>query len=424
MENNDNIDEQKLEGTVNKKKMKSAVDKKKMKTVKKKKKIDIDEQEWEFDDDDDEEEEEWVSDDDEQEENDADFDGEEEVEEIEMKTESKIEIDEQQQALVSSFLEVVAGQSVETAIDYLLATNWKVEDAVRLYYSQDLRGGLWGSTQSDYLVDNSSQAQDDDDDGAALEDTFHVAKQVAETQDRWLIVNVQSRKEFSSHELNLYTWGNEAVSQTIVANFIFWQVYNDVTDGQKLCNYYKLTSFPVILVLDPITGQKVKSWTGMVEAVQLLEDLAPFMDAGPKHHYAHLYPKRPSETSQTLEKQEAEAPVAPASTDIDELIDEPVTSSSKKVTYPDLPEEPNEKALLCRIGVRLPDGRRLQRNFLKTDPLQLVWSFCSSQLDEGESRSFQLTQAIPGASKILDYESKQTFEESGLANSMIYFAWD
>ncbi|XP_026395933.1 plant UBX domain-containing protein 7-like [Papaver somniferum] len=406
MENSDNIDEQK--SAVHKKKMKiidideheSALDKKK----KKMKIIDIDEHE--------------------KEENHADEEDEVEEIEMEMETEKKIEVDEQQQPLVSSFLEVVAGQTVKTAVDYLQATNWKVEDAVRLYYSQDVRGGLWGSSQSD----NSYQDEDDNEDsgGGAWQNTFHVAKQVAETQDRWLIVNVQSKKEFSSHELDLHTWGNEAVAQTIGANFIFWQVYDDVTEGQKLCTYYKLTSFPAILVLDPITGQNVKSWTGMVEAVQLLEDLAPFMDAGPKHHYAQLYPKRPSETSQTSEKQEATVPVAPASIDIDELmIDEPVTSSSKKVTYPDLPEEPMvEKALLCRVGVRLPDGRRLQRNFLRTDPLQLLWSFCSSQLDEAESRPFQLTQAIPGASKILDFESKQTFEESGLANSMIYFAWD
>ncbi|XP_026386730.1 plant UBX domain-containing protein 7-like [Papaver somniferum] len=431
MENNDNIDEQQLESSVDEQEMKKAVDKKKMKKAvgKKKRKTDIDEQEWVTDDDEEQEEEEWVSDDDEheqEEENVVDVDEEKEVEEIEMETESKVELDEQQQTLVSSFLEVVAGKSVETAIDYLQATNWKVEDAVRLYYSQDIRGGLWGSSQSDLPVDNSPQDDNDDNNDGSWQDIFHVAKQVAETQDRWLIVNVQSKKEFSSHELNLHTWGNEAVSQTIGANLIFWQVYDDVTEGQKVCNYYKLTSFPVILVLDPITGQKVKSWSGMVEAVQLLEDLAPFMDAGPKHHYAQLYPKRPSETSQTSEKQEAAAPVAPASIDIDELmIDEPVTSSSKKLTYPDLPEEPKvDKALLCRIGARLPDGRRLQRNFLKTDPLQLLWSFCISHLDEAESRPFQLTQAIPGASKILDFESKQTFEESGLGNSMIYFAWD
>ncbi|MCL7051300.1 hypothetical protein MKW94_011844 [Papaver nudicaule] len=106
--------------------------------------------------------------------------------------------------------------------------------------------------------------------------------------------------------------------------------------------------------------------------------------------------------------------------------EEPSTSSSKKLAYPDLPEEPKvDKALLCRVGVRLPDGRKLQRSFLKTDPIQLLWSFCSSQLDEAEkSRSLLLTQAVPGASKTLNYDSKQTFEESGLSNSMVSVTLD
>ncbi|KAI3899582.1 hypothetical protein MKW98_008370 [Papaver atlanticum] len=64
-------------------------------------------------------------------------------------------------------------------------------------------------------------------------------------------------------------------------------------------------------------------------------------------------------------------------------------TTSTKITYPEVTKEPKvDKKLLCRIG------------------------------------PFQLTQAIAGVSKILDYEGKQTFEESGLANSMISFTWD
>ncbi|KAK8615646.1 hypothetical protein V6N13_017230 [Hibiscus sabdariffa] len=99
--------------------------------------------------------------------------------------------------------------------------------------------------------------------------------------------------------------------------------------------------------------------------------------------------------------------------------------STKKPAYPTLPDEPKgDRSLLCRVGVRLPDGRRVQRNFLRADPIQLLWSFCHSQLGEAESKPFRLTQPIPGASKSLDYDNKLTFEESGLANSMILVAWE
>lgn len=55
---------------------------------------------------------------------------------------------------------------------------------------------------------------------------------------------------------------------------------------------------------------------------------------------------------------------------------------------------------------------------------QLLWSFCSTQFEEAETRPFRLTHAIPGASKVLDYDSELTFAESGLANSMISVTWE
>ncbi|KAI3874041.1 hypothetical protein MKX03_035410 [Papaver bracteatum] len=381
-------------------------------------------------------------------------------------------VDEHEDPKISSFLEIVVGQSVHTAIQYLQATQWDREAAIRLFFShqegsypevlyendnngeanisaemellkieQERGEHKSGSEHPDVLaVDNF----EDDDNGLSLElmyhGPFHEAKQAAETQDRWLIVNVQSKDVYNSYALNMHKWKQKAVSQTIGANFIFWQVYNHTIEGQKVCNYYKLTSFPAVLVLDPITGQKVKSWSGMIKAVQLLEDLAPYMDAGPKHQHAQLCRKRQTETSQqtivpeTTEEEDEElfqailasmenmtATVATACSDTDEQ----ATSSSNKLTYPDLPEEPKvDKTLLCRIGVRLPNGHRLQRNFFLTDPVQLLWSFCNSHFDEADSRPFHLTQAIPGASKTLDYENKQTFEESGLSNSMISVTWD
>ncbi|KAL4638130.1 hypothetical protein ACB092_03G128000 [Castanea dentata] len=280
-----------------------------------------------------------------------------------------------------------------------------------------------------------------------LHGSFEKAKDAASVQDKWLLVNLQSTKEFTSHMLNRDTWANEAVSQTISTNFIFWQVYDDTTEGRKVCTYYKLDSIPVVLVIDPITGQKMRSWCGMVQPERLLEDLLPFMDGGPKDHHITLSNKRPRESSSTPpqrskdetneedeEVQRALAASMEGVKDSSEMIakekdvtvtEEDKTCSTKKVEYPPLPEEPKgDKNLLCRVGFRLPDGRRVQRNFFRTDSIQLLWSFCYSQLEEAETRPFRLTHAIPGASRSLDYDSQSTFEESGLANSMISVTWD
>lgn len=49
------------------------------------------------------------------------------------------------------------------------------------------------------------------------------------------------------------------------------------------------------------------------------------------------------------------------------------TCSSSKPEFPPLPEEPKvDRNLLCRVAVRLPDGHRAQRSFLRTDPIQVT----------------------------------------------------
>jgi len=59
------------------------------------------------------------------------------------------------------------------------------------------------------------------------------------------------------------------------------------------------------------------------------------------------------------------------SKDKDTVMDKEEERTSKP-TYPPLPEAPKgDRNLLCRVGLRLPDGRRVQRNFLRTDPVQV-----------------------------------------------------
>lgn len=269
---------------------------------------------------------------------------------------------------------------------------------------------------------------------------FEKAKEAANGQDRWLLVNVQSTKEFSSHTLNRDTWGNEAVAETITSNFIFWQIYDDTEEGSKISTYYRLDSVPVTIVIDPITGQKMRLWRGMIHPESLLEDLLQFMDGSPKEHHASLSNKRQRELSQasppkiqeeTIEDDEdMKLARALSMGTMEDNGEEAVKDSGavedvpkkEKITYPPLPEEPKgDRSLLCRVGVRLPDGKRLQRNFLLSDPIQLLWSFCAANC--GEEKPFRLTYGIPGSLKDLEYESTLTFGESGLANSMISVTW-
>ncbi|KVH88295.1 plant UBX domain-containing protein 7-like isoform X2 [Cynara cardunculus var. scolymus] len=427
-----------------------------------------------------------------------------------------------QQTMVSSFLEIAVGQTVDTAKQFLQATNWKLEEAIQLFYvgnevgaaslspyippleneavisdqglgvsdnhmgsnnfiendgidvraplpvkrdvlydtsmlygasrlgvsphephttvpfrnfeEESKRPGVWEADQG-----STSTAETSRDNLASLyrppfalmyHGSFEKAKEAANAQDRWLLVNLQSTREFSSHMLNRDTWANEAVSQTITSNFIFWQVCDDTEEGSKISTYYKLDSVPVTLVIDPITGQKMRLWRGMIQPESLLEDLLQFLDGSPKDHHFNLSHKRPRESSNTsppkiqdeTDEEDEEMKLARALSMGTMEDSDGIKEKEKHNVYPPLPEEPKgDRNLVCRVGVRLPDGRRLQRNFLRSDPIQLLWSFCAANC--GDERPFRLTHAIPGAVKEMDYGSVSTFDESGLSNSMISVTW-
>ncbi|XP_020093031.1 plant UBX domain-containing protein 7 [Ananas comosus] len=434
----------------------------------------------------------------------------------------------EKQRLISSFREIAADESVETAAQFLQATSWKLEEALQLFFVGNDGGALASSSSAPAGVDESpsgtvndvapesSIKQDGGDDEVRAplpikRDTlygdasfsglqpssvvafrnfeeesrrpvvwesnqnaasttngsrdnlaslyrppfalmyngpFDKAKVEAALQGKWLIINLQSREEFSSHMLNRDTWANETLAETIRTNFIFWQVYHDSTEGKKVCTYYNLVSVPAILVIDPITGQKMRAWSGMVQPDRLLEDLLPYLDKGPKEHHAVLPQKRPRELAQcstqtvndkAVEEEDEEVSRAIAASLADaKSVGEPdatedeaepekdaEASLKEKPIYPPLPGEPKgSREILCRVAVRLPDGRRVQRNFLKSDPIKLLWSFCCSQVEDADKQLFHFTQAIPGASKSLEFDSSLTFGEAGLSNSIVSLAWD
>ncbi|XP_076911377.1 plant UBX domain-containing protein 7-like [Bidens hawaiensis] len=408
-----------------------------------------------------------------------------------------------QQTKIDSFLEIALDQTADTARRFLQATEWKLEEALQLFYigNEVLKLDSQSSRVAENHMAFENVLEDIEDDENVIEDdeyennieddgsevraplpvrrdtlygthyrphvelrhpevwegdqgststaeaskenlaslyrppfalmyhgTFEMAKDAAKHQDRWLLVNVQSTKEFSSHMLNRDTWGNETVAQTIASNFIFWQIYDDTEEGCKINTYYKLDSLPVTFVIDPITGQKMKLWRGVIEPESFLEDVLQFTDRSPKDHLYSLTHKRampPKIQDEIYDDDEMKAALE-LSMQTKKENNEWLSNEcdvKEKYDYPPLPEEPKgDKSLLCRVGFRLPDGSRIQRNFLRSDPIQLLWSFCAAKC--GDERGFRLTQAIPGAVKHMDYEKMLTFEESGVANSMISVTWE
>lgn len=50
-----------------------------------------------------------------------------------------------------------------------------------------------------------------------------------------------------------------------------------MSEGRKVCSFYNMDSIPAVLVIDPITGQKICSWCGMINPQPLGEVFASYV---------------------------------------------------------------------------------------------------------------------------------------------------
>ncbi|MCO5567371.1 hypothetical protein L7F22_021061 [Adiantum nelumboides] len=296
--------------------------------------------------------------------------------------------------------------------------------------------------------------------------SFEQAKVEAAKQAKWLLINLQSNKEFASYTLNRDTWAHHTVKDLVQSTFVFWQVYDDTEEGRKVCTYYKLTNMPMIMIIDPLTGQKMRSWEGMVSAERLLEDLVLYIDRGPLEQKQSSFPppKRPRESNyisknsplvnavrSNTEEEELQQALAVSLKDDREHVGKEVAhtldkngntsphceavqtetqhekpATGLKLLCPPLPEEPVQIDGVCRVAVRFPDGSRGHRKFFRSDPIQVLWSYCLSQVKEAANgKSFRLTHTIPGVvGKVLDFDFQASISDAGLVNSMLVMTWD
>ena len=63
--------------------------------------------------------------------------------------------------------------------------------------------------------------------------------------------------------------GGETHSGSLLCCSLFWQflqVQDGSEPGNKVKAFYRLIDLPVIMVIDPITGLALRTWTGALEA--------------------------------------------------------------------------------------------------------------------------------------------------------------
>ncbi|KAF5836331.1 hypothetical protein DUNSADRAFT_6058 [Dunaliella salina] len=321
--------------------------------------------------------------------------------------------------------------------------------------------------------------------GLLFRGDFEGAKAHAAQEGKWLMLNVQDKSEFASHRLNRDTWSNGVLRDMVKGMFVFLQAQAEEEDGVHLVSSYRLRGVPAICIIDPITGTKLFERQGFVDAEQLIEDLVPFMDVGPKDPGAGRLAQvmavksrqQPAKQQQrgseagahgrhlTEDEQVAMAVAAsmeqgtnhaqpssspPEDSGDDEELDEAAVYAAierenqhralqEQQRAEELARPPPEKVMqdaearlpaepattdsnACRIAVRLPTGDRAQRRFLKTDSVQALMDLVLSKVPEAAGgRKFDVVASFPGALPLT--EMSASLESAGVANSMLVVKW-
>eukprot|EP00889_Picochlorum_renovo_P005250 jgi/Picre1/32280/NNA_007626.t1 len=251
---------------------------------------------------------------------------------------------------------------------------------------------------------------------------FEQAKQEAQRRNRWLVVNIQSPSNFDSHRLNRDTWRDGTIQALVEAYFILFQTYDVAEQGQELMAYYDVEELPVILVVDPVTGAPMRRWYRFIEAVDLAENFIPFTEI------SYDDPRAARLAASSMRKRHGGASVLesggqeesfPSMTEMDEDKGSPEEKAQKAMES--LPPEESGSGT-CRIGIRLPDGMRIQRRFPTNAPVSVLKTWCISEnLDAAAGKPFVLVRAEPGSLPLDDWS--RSIDESGVANCMLQMRW-
>jgi hypothetical protein len=142
------------------------------------------------------------------------------------------------------------------------------------------------------------------------------AREKGKEEFKWILVNVQDPSIFDCQQLNRDIWKHEGIRELVKENFVFMQYSKDDPRGNQYTQYYfpmrdDDAAYPHIAIVDPRTGEKVKTWSGppVPIAGEFLMQLVEFLD-----RYSLDVTKKNPVAKRKLEK--------PKSVDVDRLTEE------------------------------------------------------------------------------------------------------
>ncbi|KQK00506.1 putative plant UBX domain-containing protein 14 [Brachypodium distachyon] len=257
--------------------------------------------------------------------------------------------------------------------------------------------------------------------------SFHEAKIQAARTDRWLLVNVQSPGVFTSHLHNRDLWSNEVVVQVIKDNFVFSLMEKQSTEGGKVCCFYRLDDdqLPAVLVLDPITGQLLDKWCGLVQdpgdfltSIGKYTESKPGMLSRPKKIV-----KRAATPEPTVAQEPAIVPKNPVLPSAQEPAPVPKNEAPAAMAED---EQPMEGETVCKLRVRFPSGNTVTKEFGSKRRVSALFAYCRSVDHEqkGTEQAFRIMRFAAGRTFVELRNDDASFEDLKLNRDTVTVVMD
>ncbi|KAL3099432.1 hypothetical protein niasHS_002887 [Heterodera schachtii] len=253
------------------------------------------------------------------------------------------------------------------------------------------------------------------------------ALELAKKKNMWLLVNVQNALEFASAKLNRDIWSAETVQEIIKANFIFWQVYHDSSDGCRIGAYYSLdNTYPIIFIVDPRTGEEVQrliaSKTG--DESSFLDFLTTFLAENPTFESRDRQfveelttdDKRQQQQKRINNREQNDGMMSSSSSSSGCWTPAQLINSDEwskwTVNEADLSIQPCPKTV--QLSLRLPNGQMERIRMWKAAPLSAVFSMLLAKGHNYSSNNYQLVLDYPRREFVLCPQNRfSTLDEIG-----------
>jgi len=281
--------------------------------------------------------------------------------------------------------------------------------------------------------------------------SFEEAREKAGKEKKWLMINVIDPSNFTSQVQNRDLWRDSVVQELVKAHCIFMQFGTNTTEGKEYLRLYTNFVYPHISIIDPRTGERVASWNENFTPTTFMMKMGDFFDS-----WSLETNKRPkNETIQkknvlTLTEDEQLELALAASLDPEEPeVNDPDIDMfhDEGEDDEDRDEEKEEKSAVnevrstpwgklkavqhnepeanapgaTRVQIRLKDGSKIVRRFLKTDQVRVIYEHLKAIIPDlaAPGIEFELNLHSGKTSDKLD----QTLEEAGVANSALNLSY-